>query len=444
MAASQTPRLIGDRYEVVDFLGEGASSRTYLCIDTVRDERVAVKELRLENLDDWKSLELFEREGAVLARLDHPGIPKVHDYFRLSAESTSLFIVQDFLDGESLGDRIGSGLMLGRDEVRQITLDLLDILDYLHGRVPPVLHRDIKPSNIIIRPGGASLVDFGGVAHGWRTAEHDGHTVVGTFGYMPQEQLLGQAGPSSDLYALGATLLHVVTGQQPTQFSFDSGRIEVPANLPVDRSLARLIEALLRPAPRDRPQSAASARALLLDTSPVTPIQGQRSGQPATALAPRLTSAVTISHGPRFVDMSDPFRDPKGEYADVYSNLTNPLFPRRRLWSQGVHVIWALGFGMFSLLSLRTAPLVYASKIRRRRANYLGVFQTGDSTKGVIVSVDEGTLYATFKYEFSVAGQAYAGEMEYAQEMTQFWGVGDAVPVLYDPEDPRLNCFVYR
>ena len=78
-------------------------------------------------------------------------------------------------------------------------------------------HRDIKPSNIVLRSSGITpvLVDFGGVLHGWRLST-GGATVIGTFGYMPPEQLLGQVSPASDLYALGATLLHLVTGKSPT------------------------------------------------------------------------------------------------------------------------------------------------------------------------------------------------------------------------------------
>jgi serine/threonine protein kinase len=90
----------------------------------------------------------------------------------------------------------------------------------LHARVPPVLHRDIKPANVILRPDGAPvLVDFGAVRTVFRAAAEGGSTVVGTFGYMPFEQYMGQASPASDLYALGATLLHVITGRGPAEFA---------------------------------------------------------------------------------------------------------------------------------------------------------------------------------------------------------------------------------
>jgi len=211
VAESTGPLL--DRYEVIRVLGTESSARTLLCSDLTDGRRVAVKELHFRHAESWKHPELFEREASVLSKLDHPGIPKVHDFSPARDDATTLYIVQDFIEGTSLHERMASGPLLGRPEVVDLATGMLDVLEYLHGRVPPVLHRDIKPSNILLRPAGPPvLVDFGGVLFGWRPPGAVGTTVVGTFGYMPPEQLVGQAGPTSDLYALGATLLHVVTG----------------------------------------------------------------------------------------------------------------------------------------------------------------------------------------------------------------------------------------
>lgn len=444
MPGSERPRVIQDRYEVVRLLGDGASSRTLLCLDRSSGGRVALKELRFEHLDDWKSLELFEREAAVLSRLDHAAIPKVLDFFRGEGEATRLFIVQEFIEGASLQDRMESGPMLGREDVHRITLGLLDVLDYLHDRMPPVLHRDLKPANVLVRPDGApALVDFGGVRLGGSHVEA-GRTVVGTFGYMPPEQLLGQAGPASDLYALGATLLHVVTGRPPTDFSFESGRIEVPQDLRVGGPLIRLIESLLRPAPRDRPQTAAAARELLESPEEQVLPTAPHVREASVSVVPRERSAVTLSYGPRYVEMPPPPRELKGEFGDVYSNLTNPLFPRRRLWSIGTHVIWVLGAGVASVAGFGVPMALYATTLFGRRRDFTELFRTGEVARGVIVSVEAGPMYATFGYEFERAGVVHSGFMDYAQEMARFWGVGDAVPVLYDPNDPNRNCFVYR
>ncbi len=444
-ARGEQPRVIGDRYEVIRVLGEGSSARTLLCSDTHDKRRVAVKELHFEHLDNWKYLELFEREAKMLSMLDHRGIPEVFDFFQGRSTVTTLYIVQEFIEGASLKQRMESGPMLGQQEVYDCALGLLDVLDYLHGRAPPVLHRDIKPSNVLIRPeGDAALVDFGGVCFGWRPPSVAGTTVVGTFGYMPPEQLLGQSGPTSDLYALGATLLHLVTGTPPHEFPFDSGRIEVPTDLPTRDSVTRLIEALLRPAPRDRPQTAAAARQILTDDVQEAPsaVGG------ATALTRpgsfRRNVAIISGDGPQFVDMGPPPRDPKGEFKDVYRNLVNPLFPAKMLWSSAIQAVAVVVYGVVSVATLGVAPLVYASKVRNRKRRYTDLFRRGESTRGFILSAEKAEIYATFKYEFEIAGSAYIAFMEYTVEMARYWGEGDTVPVLYDPHDPRQCCFVYR
>src|SRR5690606_29402670 len=260
---------IRERYRLSHPLGEGTSAETWLAHDETEDRQVAIKLLRVEHLENWKYLELFEREAAVLASLEHHGVPVLYDFFEWSDDDkTRLVLVQEFIDGSPLVDRIEGGVRLGEVETLQLTLGVLDVLDYLHSRNPPVYHRDIKPSNIILRAMGAPvLVDFGSVCDGWRPTDERGSTIVGTHGFMPPEQYLGQIAPSSDLYALGATLLYLVSGRHPRDFPFDSGRIEVPDDLPTTPAMKRLITALLEPAPRDRPASARVAREILVEAA---------------------------------------------------------------------------------------------------------------------------------------------------------------------------------
>lgn len=441
-AAAET---IAGRYVVERELGSGASARTTLCHDPDGDRLVAVKELHFQHLEDWKHLDLFEREASVMSRLAHPGIPEMYDSFQDDDQSGRLFIVQEFVEGVSLAERIEQGPMFGQDEVLELAMGLLDVLEYLHGRAPPVLHRDIKPSNVLLRPDGSPvLVDFGGVTFGWRAPSQGGTTVVGTFGYMPPEQLVGQGGPTSDLYALGATLLHVLTGRDPTDFPFDSGRIEVPSELPKDDPITKLIEALLRPAPRDRPESATKARELLLGTgSP--PSAGLVVVREASQLARPGSRAVPItSSGPNFVDMGPPPRDPRGEFKDVFRNLMNPLFPKKILWSGGVHFFHVSMSLFLSGLTFGVLPAGYIATLIGRRRKYGKVFREGVFTRGSIRTADKGGIYAKFRFEYEVDGAVYSAVIEYALEMASYWREGDTVPVLYDPDDPTRACFVYR
>jgi serine/threonine protein kinase len=429
-------------------LGEGSSARTLLCSDLREDRRVAVKELQFTRLGDWKYLELFEREAKMLSMLDHPGIPRIFDYFEGDGDAATFYIVQELIEGPSLQQRMESGPMLGQKEIYELALGLLDVLDYLHGRAPPVIHRDIKPSNVLLRPDGRpALIDFGGVNVGWHPPGAAGTTVVGTFGYMPPEQLVGQGGPTSDLYALGATLLHLVTGRSPSDFPFDAGRIEVPENLPIEPSLGRLIEALLRPAPRDRPRTAEAARRMLTEAPAATStaLTTPRVVAPVPGASAPPYSLVGTSGEPRFVNMGQPPRDPAGEFRDVYRNLMHPLFPARRAWSDSEHVFW-LGFsGAVAVVTVGGAPALYGWGLRKRKKKYDDLFRHGSFAPGTIrAATTAGGVYATIKYEFEVGGAGYVGYTQYAQEMTRYWSAGDTVAVLYDPEDPSRSCIVYR
>ncbi|MBW4605008.1 MAG: serine/threonine protein kinase [Calothrix sp. FI2-JRJ7] len=216
-------RLVGkvlhNRYRIQSLLGRQTGRRTFLANDLVGEFSVVVKLLLFNPDFSWDDLKLFEREAEVLKALDHPAIPKYLDYFEVETELGKGFaLVQTYIEAPSLQDWIQSGRTFSEQELKALAVDLLGILDYLHNRQPPVVHRDIKPSNILLSdrsghsPGQVYLIDFGSV----QTAVYGGtRTIVGTYGYMPPEQFGGQTTPTSDLYALGATLIYLATGQHP-------------------------------------------------------------------------------------------------------------------------------------------------------------------------------------------------------------------------------------
>lgn len=264
---------------------------------------------------------------------------------------------------------------------------------------------------------------------------------------MPPEQFVGQGGPTSDLYSLGATLLHLVTGRSPSDFPFDAGRIEVPENLPIEASLGRLIEALLRPAPRDRPRTAEAARLVLTEKprEKSTSLTAPRVMAPAPPTTPPRYSLLGIGGEPRFVNMGDPPRDPEGAFSDVYRNLMHPLFPARRPWSDGEHAMW-LGFsGAAALVTLGGVPALYGWGLRKRKRQYDGLFRLGSFAPGIIRSATAPDgFYVTVKYDFEVRDGYCLGYAQLAQEMARYWSAGDHVAVLFDPEDPSRSCIVYR
>ena len=217
IAATHKPGdAIGDRYRIVRPLGSGGSGTTYEAEDLEIDRRVAIKTVFLQQMEGWQILDLLEREARVLQKLSHPQIPKYLDYFYEDKDGDRCFyLVQELVAGRSLATLVKAGRRMGEPEVKHIALQILHVLTYLHGLSPPAIHRDIKPQNILAALDDTCyLVDFGAVQEKYRTTITRG-TFVGTIGYMPPEQFRGKAQSASDLYALGATLLFVLTGRSP-------------------------------------------------------------------------------------------------------------------------------------------------------------------------------------------------------------------------------------
>jgi len=232
--------VIDSRYRIVRELGRGGTGVTYMADSLETGQRVALKELSLKGLKDWKQIELFEREARTLESLDHPAIPAYVDYFQVDTPDNRLFyLAQDIAEGTSLADLVESGWRADEAEARHIAESVLKVLDYLHTLNPPVIHRDIKPQNIIRRQDGhIYLVDFGAVQTVYRNTLSQGSTVVGTYGYMAPEQFRGQAVPATDLYGLGATLLYLLTHQSPADLPQKRLRIDFRPYLSVaDRDL---------------------------------------------------------------------------------------------------------------------------------------------------------------------------------------------------------------
>lgn len=260
---------VADRYRIVSILGQGGSGVTYGAEDLDSHQQCALKQLSLKGMTHWKQLELFEREAQVLSQLDYPGIPNYIDYFQTDTEQNRCFyIVQELAPGRSLADLVQEGWRASEAEVRQLGVKVLDILKYLHDLTPPIIHRDIKPQNIIRSDDGQIyLVDFGAVQHVYQTTMA-GSTVVGTYGYMAPEHFQGKAGPATDLYSLGATLLFLLTHCSPADLPQQRLKIDFRKAVQLQPDFATWLDRLLEPAVEDRLPSAQAALAALTQSSP--------------------------------------------------------------------------------------------------------------------------------------------------------------------------------
>jgi serine/threonine-protein kinase len=219
--------MLANRYRVLELIAQGGMGAVYKCADTRLEGRFcAVKETWLDPKLSAPYLEQtqeqFKREATTLATLDHPNLPKVSDYF---SHRGRYYLVMDYVAGQdllsALKNRETADHGLPTAQVLGWADQICSALQYLHSQNPPILHRDIKPANIKITESGViKLVDFGLVK--WM-APDDNSTVtviqgLGTLAYTPLEQYGGDVGhtdPRSDIYALGATLYHLLTGQLP-------------------------------------------------------------------------------------------------------------------------------------------------------------------------------------------------------------------------------------
>ena len=288
LAQTLTPEtILRERYKIIELVGRGGMGATYRAEDLRLQGRFcAVKEALPDpgaaSDELAQSREQFYQEASTLARLDHPNLPKVSDYF---SEDDRDYLVMDFVPGQDLKEKLTTALSQGHPLTERQVLawadQLCDALAYMHTQDPSVLHRDIKPSNIKITPAGrVKLVDFGLV----KTLSPDDQrtiTVVqgrGTVQYIPLEQYGGDTGHTdvrSDIYSLGATLYHLLTGQPPLDAK---QRFLKPRSMRSPRSLNPAVSTQTDQAilwslamhPDDRPASVADFRSELLAPGPVS------------------------------------------------------------------------------------------------------------------------------------------------------------------------------
>ncbi|MCT7986006.1 protein kinase [Laspinema sp. A4] len=345
--------ILQNRYHILSLLGQGGFGRTYLAEDQGRfNERCALKEfIPAQNGShaQVKSLELFQREAAILYQIQHPQIPQ----FRATFEQEGrLFLVQDYVAGKTyrtlLEEYKSAGKRFSETEVLQLMQQLLPILDYIHSQ--GIIHRDISPENIIRRESDRSpvLIDFGVVKElatliqfpEQRTAA----TTVGKLGYAPSEQMqTGRAYPSSDLYALAVTAVVLLTGREP-QDLFDDVKLvwhwERFVPHPVQPELARVLNRMLSYKPGDRYQYAKEVQLVLAQLTTQRPIP-QHNNPTGSELA-----TIAVGRNP----LASPSLDPNSPRPGI-SPSSDSLFDHPIAIALGIFAIILLsGLGSWNVV----------------------------------------------------------------------------------------------
>jgi|GEM_PF-1696509 len=300
-------QILQERYQLREQLRVQPTRQTWLAVDsqaTPKQPFVIVKFLAFGRGMQWDEMKLFEREVQVLQQLDHPQIPKYLDSFHLQKPEPWLGLIEEYIPGSSLQTLIQKGHRFSEPDIYDLATQILEILIYLHEQNPPVLHRDIKPSNLILTPKHqVFLVDFGAVQSQWPQAGAS-FTVVGTYGYTPLEQFGGQAVPASDLYSLGASLVHMLTGMAPAELTQPDLRLQFRDGLQptyglrttsngyritLSNRLATWLETMTAPALSDRFESARAA---------LTALASRRFDRPALSLSPGEHQRLQIEASP--------------------------------------------------------------------------------------------------------------------------------------------------
>ncbi|MBN2382794.1 protein kinase [bacterium] len=437
-ALSQVLALPAEQYRVKAMLGKGAFAETYLAEDKHGQRQVAVKVFHPPLVDTWKSYELFEREVAILKALDHPGIPEIYDYFEVSEPSRSAYLIMEYLEGETLAGMIERKQTLDPQTSIDVFTRLLDIVEYLHGRTPPVLHRDIKPANIIIRKTGMpALIDFGSVRVVFQKPDEKSSTIIGTHGYMPYEQYLGQASPSSDLYALAATFLEVLTGRPPAEFLSSKGVIEVPDGLTCGPHFAGILKKMLAHAMDQRFQSVAEVRRALY-----APLLKPTEAVSLTALPAE--TALTIPAGPRAIEgqLETFYEQCVGSFGKYMTIGTDGNFPPEMGPGQ-----WTV-IAISSIMTAGILPLVEWKSYKKLKRNVTRFFTQGTLALGRVQKTVSGrSNYSGARvyhvlYSFEVEGREIRASGDLRPKMAQFWKEGTPVYVLYMPEDPAQSIII--
>jgi len=239
--------LLNHRFRLKRQLNENPIRQTWLADDLILKDKAVVKLLALGGSMQWEDLKLLEREAQILKQLNHPRLVKYRDYFSLDDQNVWFALATEYIPGSSLKQKLDEHHRFSQKQLYEIAFEVLEILNYLHQLHPPVLHRDLKPSNLIWgEDHHIYLIDLGAVQLQPRTPGST-FTVVGTFGYTPIEQFGGLAVPASDLYALGATLIHLLTGIPPAELPQQNFKIKFNGDI-LEPAFKTWLETLIEPA----------------------------------------------------------------------------------------------------------------------------------------------------------------------------------------------------
>ena len=250
-------KVIDDKYEILKMIGQGGMSKVYLAMDRRLNKQWAIKEVT-KNDRDRNNVHVVQSamaEANMLKRLDHPSLPRIVDIIE---DSQKIYVVMDYVEGESLDKVLNLYGAQSQEQVIDWAKQLCGVLNYLHSSNPPIIYRDMKPANVVLQPSGnIKLLDFG-IAREYKDQKIEDTVSLGTKGYAAPEQFggKGQTDVRTDIYCLGVTLYHLVTGRNPCEPPYELYPIR-QWNPNLSGGFERIIQKCTQLNPVDRYQSCA-------------------------------------------------------------------------------------------------------------------------------------------------------------------------------------------
>lgn len=243
--------VIDGKYEVLREIGRGGMSIVYLAMDTHLNKQWAIKEIwkKGEGKNEEIVVNSLLAEANMMKRLDHASLPRIVD---IIDNGTTIYVIMDYIEGESLDKILKEYGPQPEEVVINWAKQLCDALGYLHSQKPPIIYRDMKPANVMLKPeGNIKIIDFG-IAREYKEQNLKDTTVLGTKGYAPLEQYIGQTDARSDIYALGMTMHHLLTGNDPLDGPYVPVRQWNPE---LSEGIEMIIDRCVEPAAENRYQS---------------------------------------------------------------------------------------------------------------------------------------------------------------------------------------------
>lgn len=281
--------VIDGKYEILREIGHGGMSVVYLAMDTHLNKQWAVKEIKKKGSgkNDEIIVNSLLAEANLMKRLDHAALPRIVD---IIDNGVTIYVVMDYIEGESLDKILNEYGAQPEELVIGWAMQLCDALAYLHAQKPPIIYRDMKPANIMLKPeGNIKIIDFG-IAREYKEQSLADTTVLGTKGYAPPEQYSGQTDARSDIFALGMTMHHLLTGIDPR-----SGEAYAPVrmwNPELSEGIELIIDKCVEPAPENRYQNCSD---LLYDLEhPDLITRGYKRRQKRKAVAFMAAAGMTV------------------------------------------------------------------------------------------------------------------------------------------------------